>query len=187
VRKNHTEPFLPNLYLVGFMGTGKTSIGCQVADLLGFKQLDSDKEIEKRQGLSITEIFQKFGEEHFRKLEREFIEKGHPNSGCLVSCGGGLIMQPKMTNTLKEKGIVICLFASLKTILKRINSSSLIHRPLLNVKDQEFRIKKLMDERLPVYLKFGKAVSTENRSIAEVAKHIVRIYKKDSKVNRLIP
>ena len=81
-----------NLYLVGFMGTGKSTVGRQVARQMGFEFIDSDHEIERRQGQPVSQIFAEQGEAKFRALEREFIEHGHPAQKCVVSCGGGLVV-----------------------------------------------------------------------------------------------
>src|SRR3954462_6924861 len=85
-----------NLYLVGFMGTGKTTVGRAVAHKLGFGLLDSDHEIERQQGKAIPEIFAQDGEPAFRALERTFIETGHPPERTVIACGGGLVVQPGM-------------------------------------------------------------------------------------------
>ena len=86
-----------NLYLVGFMGTGKSTVGRAVAQRLGFQALDSDHEIERVVGKSIPEIFASDGEAAFRAREREFVLSGHPASRTLVACGGGLILPPGVT------------------------------------------------------------------------------------------
>src|SRR4051812_46435873 len=83
-----------NLYLVGFMGTGKSTVGRQLARQMGFEFIDSDHEIERRQGKPVSQIFAEEGEARFRALEREFIEHGHPTKKCVVSCGGGLVVPP---------------------------------------------------------------------------------------------
>ena len=101
------------------MGVGKSSIGRRVARELGYQFIDSDQQIEKEQGTRISEIFATHGEPHFRKLERQFIEDGHPDSGCVISCGGGLVIQDGMKEVLRAKGVVICLFASVESILER--------------------------------------------------------------------
>jgi hypothetical protein len=100
-------PLDVNLYLVGFMGTGKTTIGRAVAARMGFRLLDSDQEIEKAAGRTIAEIFAQDGEPAFRSMERDFIENGHPDRGCVVACGGGLVVQPGMLERLNRKGVVV--------------------------------------------------------------------------------
>jgi len=166
---------LPNIYLVGFMGVGKSTIGRRVAKSLGFRFVDSDVEIERSAGKRIPEIFEKEGEPVFRQMERAFIESGHPCHDTVVSCGGGLVIPQGMDVLLKQKGEVFCLFASVETILERTARNS--NRPLLNVSDPAQRIRELLAEREPVYRRVGTCISTEGRSIQEVVKHIVRSYR----------
>ena len=165
----------PNLYLVGFMGTGKSAVGRRIAHQLGMRFVDMDREIEYGSQKTIGEIFAEDGEEHFRMLERRYVESGHPMGGCVVSCGGGLVVQPGMIECLQEKGVVICLFASPETILERTSGN--LKRPLLNVEEPEKEIRQLLKERETVYCSAGTCISTENRSIQEVADHALRIYK----------
>lgn len=165
-----------NLYIVGFMATGKSAVGRMLARKLGFLFIDSDRAIEEKVGMCINEIFEEHGEEYFRRLERDFVESGHPAQKCIVACGGGLIMQPGALDVLKTKGVIICLSASVETILKRTSGSK--KRPLLNTEDRDVQVRRLIAEREPVYRDAGIGVSTENRSIAEVCKHVGRVYGK---------
>ena len=119
------EPTDVNLYLVGFMGTGKTTVGRAVAQRLGFHLLDSDHEIERLQKKNIPEIFTQDGEPAFRALEHAFIERGHPAQRTVVACGGGLVVQPGMLDLLQSKGVVVCLHASIETILARMPNAQL--------------------------------------------------------------
>ena len=82
----------PNIYLVGFMGTGKSTIGRQLAQQLEYSFVDSDHAIEAKAGIGIPEIFESQGESAFRVMEKAFVETGHDSEGCVVSCGGGVIM-----------------------------------------------------------------------------------------------
>ena len=165
----------PNLYLVGFMGVGKSAIGRKVAKELGFKFIDSDHEIETKVGKKIPQIFESEGEARFRQYEREFIESGHPETNCVISTGGGLVVQPGMKDLLKEKGVVICLFASVESILERTSRNS--NRPLLQVENPEERIRSLLAEREPIYMDAGACISTDGRTIPEVVRHMMRTYK----------
>ena len=166
----------PNLYLVGFMGVGKSAVGARLARELEYSFIDSDKAIEESVEKSIPEIFAEDGEAVFRQYEREFIESGHPVEGCIVSCGGGLFVQKGMPELLQSKGLVVCLSASIESILKRTQKSQ--NRPLLEVDDREARIRELFAKREPIYRRAGISLSTEGRSISEVAKHVLRVYKK---------
>src|SRR5580692_4211202 len=101
------------------MGTGKTTVGRCVAHRIGFKCVDSDHEIERKAGKPISRIFAEDGEASFRERERLFIEEGHAGEKLVVACGGGLVVQPGMLGLLSAKGVVVCLHASIETILAR--------------------------------------------------------------------
>jgi len=157
------------------MGVGKSAVGIRLARKLGYSFLDSDAIIEKQAGKSIPDIFADEGEPTFRQYEHEFIESGHPPKGCVISCGGGLFVQEGMPERLKSKGVVICLFASIESIISRTQRSNT--RPLLNVADRETRIRELFEERKPIYMNANICISTEGRSIAEVVRNILRSYR----------
>ncbi len=157
------------------MGVGKSMIGRRVARDLRFQFIDSDHAIEEEQGKSISCIFKNEGEASFRAMERVFIESGHPANGCVVSCGGGLVVQSGMKELLKEKGVVICLFASVESIVERASLNR--KRPLLHVENPEERIRNLLAERESIYMNSGVCITTTGRSISEVVQHIIRTYK----------
>lgn len=167
-----------NLYLVGFMGTGKTTIGRLVARRLGFDLLDSDHEIERLQGRTIAEIFARDGEPAFRAMERAFVEGGHPAARTVVACGGGLVVQPGMLERLRARGVVVCLHASLATILERTQRHRV--RPLLEVADPELRIRTLYTEREPIYKRSGTVILTDSRPLNDVVSHVVRAWRRDA-------
>ncbi|MBL9211748.1 MAG: shikimate kinase [Opitutaceae bacterium] len=167
-----------NLYLVGFMGTGKTTVGRAVGQKLGFQVLDSDHEIERQQGKSIPEIFAQDGEPAFRAMERAFIEGGHPAERTLVACGGGLVVQPGMLERLQQKGVVVCLHASLDTILQRTARHR--NRPLLDVEDPAERIRTLYAAREPIYKRSGTVILTDARPLNDIAAHVIRAWRRDA-------
>jgi shikimate kinase len=169
-KNNH----LPNLYLIGFMGTGKSSVGKIVAQKTGLTFIDSDEEIENQSGLSISEIFESFSEQKFREFEKKFIQNGHPDSGCVVSCGGGLPIPEGMIDRLKSKGLVICLRANVETIYERTAENN--QRPLLQTENPKAQIKALLQKRESTYLKADKVVNTEQRSLLQVTDLIIRKY-----------
>ena len=165
----------PNLYIMGFMGTGKSAVGRIMAKKLRRTYLDADAEIERMAGKTINQIFTEHGEAYFRNLEMQFIENGHPDNNCIVSCGGGMLTIPEAIEKLRRKGVIVSLFASAETIHARIKHNK--HRPLLNVEDPLSRIRELLAERETLYQKAGINVTTDNRSLQEVANHVERIYK----------
>ncbi len=167
-----------NLYLVGFMGTGKTTIGRLVAQRIGFELIDSDAEIEKTQGKSIAEIFAGEGEPAFRAMERRFIEAGHPVARRVVSCGGGLVVQAGMLDALRARGVVVCLHASLETILARTARHRT--RPLLNVADPEVQLRALYAAREPIYRSAGSMILTDSRPLNDIVGHVVRTWRREA-------
>lgn len=167
----------PNIYLIGFMGVGKSAVGRALAKALGMRFIDSDQCIEKQAGKSIKRIFDEDGEPAFRAMEKEFIADGHPQQGIVVACGGGLPLQEGMSGLLTARGVVICLFAQPETIIRRTVGNP--KRPLLNVEDPEQRVRQLMQEREPIYLNTGIGISTESRTIPEVVKNIMRVYHRE--------
>ena len=172
----------PNIYLIGFMGVGKSAVGRALARSLRMAFIDSDWAIEQKAGKAIARIFADEGEPAFREMERDFIESGHPDSGTVVACGGGLPIQPGMSELLKSKGVVICLFARPETILQRTIGNP--KRPLLNVDEPEERIRSLMEERDPVYMAAGVGISTEGRTIPDVVKNIIRVYRREARARK---
>jgi len=167
-----------NLYLVGFMGTGKTTVGRAVAQRLGFQLVDSDHEIERQQGKDIPAIFGGEGEAAFRVMEREFIERGHPAERAVVSCGGGLVIQPGMLELLKSKGVVVCLHASIETILARTARQR--NRPLLDVEDPDARVRVLYAAREAIYKQAGTVILTDARPLNDVVAHVLRAWRRDA-------
>jgi len=125
--------------------------------------------------MPISEIFENRGESYFRELEWNYIESGHPVSGCVISCGGGLITQDGMSDLLKSKGVLLCLHASVETILARTQGNS--NRPLLNVDNPKERIGKLLADRQSYYSKAHASILTDQRSIPEVVDHVIRNYR----------
>ena len=164
---------LPNIYLLGFMGTGKTSIGKRLARKLNFAFIDSDCEIERQQSMQIKEIFSLYGEEKFRQLERDFIENGHQKNNCVVSCGGGLVCRDDMPELVKSKGVSVVLFSTPQEIFERTSKNN--KRPLLNVENPLERIKELLKERTPFYMRSGVSIATE-KDINKTVEHVLRIY-----------
>ncbi len=157
------------------MGVGKSAVGRKVAHALGYRFIDSDHAIELKLGQKIAAIFSEQGESAFRQMERQFVESGHPEEACVVSCGGGLVIPDGMSDLLKRRGVVVCLFASPECIIERTSRNS--KRPLLNVDNPEERVRQLLAEREPIYMNSGACISTEGRNMREVVQHVVRTYK----------
>ena len=132
-------PFDVNLYLVGFMATGKSTFGRMVAMRMGMRFIDVDAEIERAEHMPISRIFETRGEPAFRELERELLRQMASWSGVVIATGGGLAAQPGNLDQLKKLALVVCLWASPETIWERVRHQD--HRPLLKTPDPQARIR----------------------------------------------
>jgi len=160
-----------NLALIGFMGTGKSSAGRQVAHLLRFTYLDTDQVIEARAGKTITEIFQQDGEPAFRAWERRVVQELEHRTQTVISTGGGLPVDEANLASLKTHALVVCLWASPETIFERVREHT--HRPLLNEPDPLGNIRHQLAVREPYYRQADVLVNTELRSVREVALQVM--------------
>lgn len=166
-----------NLYLVGFMGTGKTSVGRELAKKKKWKFADLDELIELREKRAIADIFAEEGEPYFRRIEKMVLREAAKERNFVFACGGGIVMDPENIKTMKETGIIICLNASLEAILKR--TCGYRHRPLLNVQDPGEQIELLLKLRAPYYALADKSIDTSEISVKEaVGKVLKLIFKK---------
>lgn len=160
-----------NLYIVGFMGTGKTTVGKRVAHLLKREFVELDDMIVQQEGLAIVDIFAKKDEAYFRMVETDIVRQLAQQSNLVVSCGGGVVIDDNNIAVLKETGLMICLGASAKTIYERTKASDA--RPLLNVENPLEHIGTLLDQRALQYQKAHYFIDTVGISIDEVARKIV--------------
>ena len=158
------------------MGTGKTYTGRVLARSLGIRFVDTDALIQKKAGITIPEIFEKFGEQHFRGLEREIIRRASEEDGIIIAVGGGAIVNPENLMDLKRNGIIICLSASPEVILSRVERNS--DRPLLQVEDKIGKIKELLEKRAPYYEKADFKIDTNGKTPEQVAAEIVEIVRR---------
>lgn len=169
---------LPNLYLVGFMGSGKSTVGKKVAECLAMRFVDVDVEISKKMQLSITEIIENHGEPYFRKLEQAFIDEEHPREGCIIACGGGILTSEGMLEQLESRGIPICLLAMPETLLMRIKADPVNIRPLLNKTQNRLEtINQLFTQRDSLYDAVRLKIVTDNKTIDKVAAQVVACYR----------
>ena len=153
------------------MGTGKTVVGKMVAERLGREFLELDAIIEKREGMSIREIFEKKGEPYFREIEKEVVKEASQKVGFVISAGGGAIIDEENFRNIKKNSIIICLEASPDTILKRTKGN--VCRPLLNVPDPKKRIEELLEKRDVHYKKTDHSIATDDLSIQQVVEKIL--------------
>ncbi|MBQ9391134.1 MAG: shikimate kinase [Lachnospiraceae bacterium] len=140
-----------NIYLIGFMGVGKSTVAKMLSDKLDFELIDTDIEIEKRENRSINEIFSQEGEEYFREKEKELIEELSKKDNMIISCGGGIIKSDVNIANMKKSGSVVLLEASPEIIYNRVKDDN--NRPLLVSNPGIEGIRKLMKEREESYNK----------------------------------
>tara|TARA_R110002111_G_scaffold13995_2_gene38676 strand:- start:389 stop:910 length:522 start_codon:yes stop_codon:yes gene_type:complete len=138
-----------NIFLVGPMGAGKSTVGKQLAKALGRDFYDSDKEIEKRTGVSISWIFEMEGEVGFRLREQKMIEELTELKNIVLATGGGAILDEQNRRVLRSRGYVVYLSASVDQLLRRTNRDK--NRPLLQTDKPKDKIMALMAERTPLY------------------------------------
>ena len=160
-----------NIYLTGFMGTGKTSVGREIALNLGLKFIDLDELIVKKEGRSINDVFNSSGEPYFRKVEKETLTEVSRGIGQVVSCGGGIVIDPENIAIMKQSGRFIALFARPEVIFERVKKET--HRPLLNTADPLARIKELLAIRKPYYDQAEFLIDTSDISILKVVQKIL--------------
>lgn len=162
---------MQDIYLVGFMGTGKTAVGRYLAKSLGLELVDVDYLIVKKEGRSISDIFTQSGEPYFRKVEKETLKEVAAKARQVVDCGGGIVIDPENIMAMKHSGRLICLSARPQVILERTKRHS--HRPLLNVADPLIKINELLEKRKAYYAKADFTVDTSDLTIQQVAEKIL--------------
>jgi shikimate kinase len=160
-----------NLFLVGPMGAGKSAVGRQLARFMHLDFFDSDDEIESRTGVDIPFIFEKEGEEGFRKRESKVIDDLSQRQGIVLATGGGAVLDPDSRSHLGARGFVIYLQTSVSQQLDRTERGRT--RPLLENGDREETLAELMKVRDPLYREIADLiVETDRRKVKEVASEI---------------
>lgn len=168
-----------NIVLVGMMGAGKTFIGEKLSKLVShFDYIDIDKEIEKEQNLKISDIFEKFSEKHFRKLEEKMIEKISKNKNTIISVGGGAFESPQNIENLKKSGIVFYLFAPPEELYNRLTKqkSEVSTRPMLSKDFSLEKLSKLLKKREQNYLLANFVIDTNGKPAYTILDNIIREY-----------
>jgi len=162
---------MKNIILTGFMGTGKTAVGREIARILQMNLIDIDTEIEKSEKMTINSIFEQFGETRFREIETEMIKKKSGMKNVVISTGGGAVLKQENMKMLRKNGVIVCLRAAPETILRRTGSSE--DRPLLKVDDPLQKIHDLMNAREPFYEKADIMIDTEDKTPLQIAEEII--------------
>ena len=150
-----------SVVLIGLMGAGKTAVGRRLANRLDLPFIDADSEIEVAAGASISEIFAEHGEAYFRQGERKVIARLLENGPQVLATGGGAYMNPDTRANIKAHGLSVWLKADIKVLMKRVGRRD--NRPLLAAGDPEKVMKRLMEERYPIYAEAD--VTVESRDV----------------------
>jgi shikimate kinase len=161
-----------NLVLIGFMGSGKSSVGRELARRWGYRFTDTDALIRHKYDLSIPDIFAKHGEVFFREAEYQALVRLQGINSTVIATGGGIVIQPRNLPLLRTLGPVVWLSADQTTIIDRVGQSS--HRPMLNQADPEESVTRLLAERAPLYRQAADLqIETSGLTHREVADRIV--------------
>ena len=169
----------PNISLVGFMGTGKTSVGKILAKRLNMSLMDMDSIIEDQAGKAISCIFEEDGEPHFRQLERDLVSELSNQREKVIAAGGGIVLNPDNLADFAHSGLLVCLSADPETIMDRIAKET--HRPLLEGDDKRKSILAILDSRRELYGAIENQVDTSSLSTEEVADIVATMYEKKQK------
>ena len=159
------------IYLTGFMGTGKSTIGAYLSRITSRRIIDTDSIIEKESGMSIAEIFKSHEEAYFRELERSVLISTFQLKNVIISTGGGLPCYEDNMKLINANGISVCLMARPDVILSSVSFEKKV-RPLLQGEDRMDKLNLLMQKRVYHYILADILVDTSDKSIDEIAKHI---------------
>ena len=163
-----------HIFMIGFMGVGKTSTSSSLSKKVGVKEIDTVGMIVENEGRSISEIFEKDGEEYFRSVETGMIDRIADMKPCIVSCGGGMVMRDVNVQKMKKIGKIVLLTATPETIFEHVRYST--NRPLLNGNMNIPYIAKLMEAREPKYKAAADIViETDGCTPDKVADKIVKV------------
>lgn len=161
-----------HIFLIGYMGVGKSTIASMLSQKLGLPCAEMDAMIVERQGMPITEIFEKYGEDYFRDIESKLLMEFQEKDSMVVSCGGGVVLRPENAGYMRECGTVVWLTAEPETVFERVKSSK--DRPLLNQNMNVDFIRSMMEQRQKKYEAAADlTIMTDDKSIDLITEEIL--------------
>lgn len=161
-----------NIFLIGFMGAGKSTIARTLQRELGFPLVEMDERIVQEQGMSINDIFAQYGEAHFRDIESQLVVDLGKQEPSIVSCGGGVVVRPENTQNMKKSGRIVLLKASPETIFERVKNST--DRPILNGHMNVEYIAELMEKRRALYEEAADiTIQTNGKTREQICEEII--------------
>jgi shikimate kinase len=170
---------MKNIILVGFMGSGKTTIAFELSRRLNMGYVSTDNIIEKAEKCTINEIFTRRGEEYFRNVEALAVRDACSMKNVVIDLGGGAVIRDENWESVRASGVVICLTADEKTLMERTKKYK--HRPLLNVEDPKQKIRNLMAKRAHFYAKADHCVDTGKLTVKQAVEKISGIVEEYSR------
>lgn len=163
-----------HIFLIGFMGTGKTAVSKEMSRRTGVDVLDTDLMIEDKEGMTIAEIFESKGEEFFRDAETKVLREISGRESCIVSCGGGIPLRKENQSIMRSCGLVVLLTAEPETVLHRVKNNS--ERPLLSGKTNIAHIESLMEKRKSSYEEAADfKIITDNKEVSQICRELTEI------------
>ncbi|QAT41788.1 shikimate kinase [Aminipila luticellarii] len=164
--------FNRDIFLIGFMGTGKSAISSQLGEMMALEVLDTDALIVNSTGMSIPEIFERKGQDYFRTQETEILQKISKTKRHVISCGGGVVLKAENIEIMKKAGKIILLTASAETIYQRVKNDE--QRPLLKGNLNAEYINELMGKRQAAYHEAADIIiETDHKNMAEICSEII--------------
>ena len=161
-----------NIFLIGVMGAGKSTIARTLQRELGFPLVEMDERIVQEQGMSINDIFAQYGEAHFREIESQLVVDLGKQEPSIVSCGGGVVVRPENTQNMKKSGRIVLLKASPETIFERVKNST--DRPILNGHMNVEYIAELMEKRRVLYEEAADiTIQTDGKTREQICEEII--------------
>lgn len=167
-----------NIMLIGFMGTGKSTIAACMNREYGMEVVEMDEVIVAREGMSIPEIFKNYSEEYFRDLETKLVMELKTQENKIVSCGGGVVLRDQNIEEMRKSGVIVLLTATPETILSRVKDDE--NRPLLQGNKNVEAIQQMLDSRSVRYMAAADVVvSTDGKSASEICCEIMKKVQED--------
>ncbi len=164
--------FKKNIALIGFMGAGKTTVSNYLKQMLAMDEVDTDAEIVRQEGMPITEIFDRYGEDYFRNCESNVIIELQKSNQLIISCGGGAVLRKENVKNLKKGSYIVLLTASPETTLERVKDSN--ERPILNGHMNVEYIKTLQEKRKKIYEEAADIIiETDGKNAQEICEELV--------------
>lgn len=168
-----------NIVLIGYRGTGKTSIAAAVGKMLGWQVIGTDALVEKKAGKPVAAVVKEKSWDYFRKLEKQAVAAAAAMDKVIIDCGGGAVMDTENAEKLKKKGLFVLLKADVSAIRKRLARKSAAARPPLKGKDAVAEVEDVLRERAPVYNRMADLIiDTSSNSAEDAATSIVKQLKR---------